>query len=125
MTSMRTEVLRLYRSLLRKARAWEALDPKDTPLERRYILTEAAEKFRAAKKVCPRRKPTLATNTALADTRDRIEITAYYNIPFPRPTTTFRLRRRSTAAERTLSSVPTSGPEKKALCCTIIALQLL
>ena len=75
----RSEVLRLYRSVLRRARTWEALDPMETSLERSYIVQEAGEQFRAAKGLAD-----AEAKTALADARDRIEIAAHYNIPFPR-----------------------------------------
>lgn len=43
--------LRLYRTILRLGRKWEALDPTATATERRFIQGEAKTLFRANKKV--------------------------------------------------------------------------
>ncbi|KAK1794730.1 hypothetical protein P4O66_009943, partial [Electrophorus voltai] len=50
----RTEVLSLYRRVLRVARSWQAQSalPRDTETERKYIVQEAHALFRQNQKEC-------------------------------------------------------------------------
>ncbi|MCL4120909.1 UNVERIFIED_CONTAM: hypothetical protein GTU68_029620 [Idotea baltica] len=50
-SSLRTEVLSLYRKILRTCARWEAKEPSQTPREKSYILAEVRELFRKNKHV--------------------------------------------------------------------------
>jgi hypothetical protein len=49
---LRKEVIRLYETLIKTSRSWQALKPENTQLERKYILDETRELFKINKHVC-------------------------------------------------------------------------
>lgn len=50
-SSLRSQVLNMYRKTLRLSKTWEAKDPHNTGEERKYILNEAKTLFRRNKNV--------------------------------------------------------------------------
>lgn len=46
---LRSQVLSLYRRILRLGHKWEAQDIRDTEVERKYIISEAQKLFRRNK----------------------------------------------------------------------------
>jgi len=80
-TSLRQEVLGLYKKCLRLSRVWEAKNPADTEKERKYILDEARTLFRANKNLVSEEE----IRKCLKEGYTRYEIASHYRIPYPRP----------------------------------------
>lgn len=81
MSSLRADVLRTYKSILRLGRTWQAKDPKDTAQERLYIETEAKRCFRENRDL----SSDVAIKKKLDEAYGRVEIARHYKIPYPRP----------------------------------------
>ena len=78
---LRTQVLSMYRQILRTARTWEAPNPAETAEHRDYIRNEAGQLFRRhAAETDPAR-----VRQYLAEAESRLEMTLHYGTPYPRP----------------------------------------
>uniref|UniRef100_A0A671RBW7 Complex 1 LYR protein domain-containing protein n=2 Tax=Sinocyclocheilus anshuiensis TaxID=1608454 RepID=A0A671RBW7_9TELE len=80
----RSDVLSLYRRVLRIARSWTAQSalPHDTDNERKYIAQEARTLFRQNQQITDPESIKRCTEECEA----RIEIGLHYRNPYPRPT---------------------------------------
>uniref|UniRef100_A0A8C2A6M3 LYR motif containing 1 n=2 Tax=Cyprinus carpio TaxID=7962 RepID=A0A8C2A6M3_CYPCA len=80
----RSDVLSLYRRVLRIARSWTAQSalPHDTDTERKYIAQEARTLFRQNQQITDPESIKRCTEECEA----RIEIGLHYRNPYPRPT---------------------------------------
>lgn len=82
MSSRKSEVLRLYREILRLGQKWEGKGSSaDRESERRYILNEARVGFRENKNL----SSDVEIKTKLDEVRKRIDVAKHYGIPYPRP----------------------------------------
>ncbi|XP_051543402.1 LYR motif containing protein 1-like [Myxocyprinus asiaticus] len=79
----RSDVLSLYRRVLRIARSWQAQSGllQDTDIERKYITQEARTLFRQNEKITEPESIKRCTEECEA----RIEIGMHYRNPYPRP----------------------------------------
>jgi len=81
MSSLRGEVVRLYKEILRLSRRWEATDVRETKVERNYIRDEARLLFRQnAGLTC---EADIRERVAEAETR--LTMATHYGNPYPRP----------------------------------------
>ncbi|XP_059381216.1 LYR motif containing protein 1 [Carassius carassius] len=80
----RSDVLSLYRRVLRIARSWTAQSalPHDTDTERKYIVQEARTLFRQNQQIT---EPE-SIKRCIEECEARIEIGLHYRNPYPRPT---------------------------------------
>ncbi|XP_052452631.1 LYR motif containing protein 1 [Carassius gibelio] len=80
----RSDVLSLYRRVLRIARSWTAQSalPHDTDTERKYITQEARSLFRQNQQIT---EPE-SIKRCIEECEARIEIGLHYRNPYPRPT---------------------------------------
>ena len=80
-TPLRSQVLSIYRRILRAARTWEAAEPAETAEQRAYIRAEAGHLFRrhAAEPDSERARQ------YLAEAESRLELALHYGTPYPRP----------------------------------------
>lgn len=81
MSSLRLDVLRMYKSILRLGRTWEAKDASNTAAERTYIETEAKRCFREHQFISSE----VEIKKKLDEAYGRVEIARHYKIPYPRP----------------------------------------
>jgi len=79
--SLRPAVLRLYRTLLKTARGWQAKDPLNTAEEAAYIRAETRRVFRSNSHLT-RRDEVLR---CIGEAEARLEIALHYGNPYPRP----------------------------------------
>jgi len=81
MSSLRGEVIRLYKEILRLSRRWEASDVRETKVERNYIRDEARLLFRQnAGLTC---ETDIRERVTEAETR--LTMATHYGNPYPRP----------------------------------------
>uniref|UniRef100_A0A183CME5 Complex1_LYR_dom domain-containing protein n=1 Tax=Globodera pallida TaxID=36090 RepID=A0A183CME5_GLOPA len=105
----RSEILRLYRRIIRLSRDWIAQEPSNTNKERQYIREEAQKGFKAHKSETDPEK----IRDLSKEAEKRVEIACHYQIPYDRPSylppsTSFDVDPRSkTAKQRTLHRSPT------------------
>ncbi|XP_043082103.1 LYR motif containing protein 1 isoform X1 [Puntigrus tetrazona] len=80
----RSDVLSLYRTVLRLARSWTARSalPHDTDAERKYIAQEARTLFRQNQQITDPE----SIKRCIEECEARIEIGLHYRNPYPRPT---------------------------------------
>ncbi|XP_051969646.1 LYR motif containing protein 1 [Xyrauchen texanus] len=80
----RSDVLSLYRRVLRIARSWQAQSGllQDTDTERKYITQEARTLFRQNQQMT---EPE-SIQRCIEECEARIEIGLHYRNPYPRPT---------------------------------------
>ncbi len=78
--SVRTEVLSMYRRLLRLGRTWQASDPVNTKTERNYIVEESSRLFRANMNASER-----DAVEHLREAEARLAMAQHYRNPYPRP----------------------------------------
>ncbi|XP_067234224.1 LYR motif containing protein 1 [Chanodichthys erythropterus] len=80
----RSEVLSLYRRVLRIARSWKAQSalPQDTDTERKYIAQEARTLFKQNQQITDPE----SIQRCIEECEARIEIGLHYRNPYPRPT---------------------------------------
>ncbi|ROT69686.1 putative LYR motif-containing protein 1 [Penaeus vannamei] len=78
---LRSQVLSLYRRVLRLARTWEAQDVRDTELERKYITDEAQKLFRRNQDIIGEEN----IRQHIVEGESRLEIGLHYKSPYPRP----------------------------------------
>ena len=81
MSSRKSQVIQLYREILRLAKTWEAKVPSETALEKDFIRSEARLMFRANKNISSDQE----VDKKLEEGRNRLEIARHYRIPYPRP----------------------------------------
>ncbi|KAF0852952.1 mitochondrial Complex1_LYR family protein [Andalucia godoyi] len=74
MRSLRSQVLSLYRQILRTGQSWPSV------AEQMYIAKEAQTSFRASKSV----SDASAISKLLSDAQQRLEIGVHYKNPYPR-----------------------------------------
>ncbi|XP_028395108.1 LYR motif containing protein 1-like, partial [Dendronephthya gigantea] len=79
----KTEVLAVYRRILRVARSWKASSGllKDTLEERSYIVSECRDLFRKNSKVTSDEE----IGRCLEEAKSRLELAMHYGNPYPRP----------------------------------------
>ncbi|KAI7792318.1 LYR motif containing protein 1 [Triplophysa rosa] len=79
----RSDVLSLYRRVLRIARSWQAQSalPQDTDTERKYIAQEARTLFRQNQQITDPE----SVKRCIEECEARIEIGLHYRNPYPRP----------------------------------------
>ncbi|XP_043188465.1 LYR motif containing protein 1-like [Amphibalanus amphitrite] len=78
---LRTQVLSMYRQILRAARTWQAADPSETAEHRAYIRAEAGQLFRRhSGETDPKR-----VRQYLTEAESRLELALHYGTPYPRP----------------------------------------
>ena len=75
----RSEILGLYRKILRHSQTWEARDSRKTQEEREYIREEAMTLFRRNRSIAPEVVP-----HKLFEAETRMELALHYRIPYPR-----------------------------------------
>ena len=80
-SSLRSQVLSLYRTILRLSRTWQAKQSSETGQERQYIVNEARRSFRLNRDLTSES----AIQKALVEGRARVEVARHYRIPYPRP----------------------------------------
>jgi len=81
MSSLRGEVVRLYKEILRLSRRWEATDIRETKVERNYIRDEARLLFRQnAGLTCD-----TDIRERVAEAETRLTMATHYGNPYPRP----------------------------------------
>lgn len=81
MSSLRGEVVKLYRDILRVGRRWEAAERNETKVERNYIIEEARLLFRQnAGLTCE-----ADIRERLAEGETRLTMAVHYGNPYPRP----------------------------------------
>ncbi|XP_073686444.1 LYR motif containing protein 1 [Garra rufa] len=80
----RSDVLSLYRRVLRIARTWKAQSalPHDTDVERKCIAQEARTLFRQNQQITDPE----SIKRCIEECEARIEIGLHYRNPYPRPT---------------------------------------
>ncbi|KAL3120349.1 hypothetical protein niasHT_009244 [Heterodera trifolii] len=107
----RSEVLRLYRRIIRLSKDWVAQEPTNTNEQQKYIREEAQKGFKAHKN----EKDPEKISELLKEAEKRVEIACHYQIPYDRP---FYLPPRSSfdvdsssksAKQRTLHRSPISS----------------
>lgn len=79
--ALRSQVLNLYKRLLRLSRTWESQIPSETKVERNYIAEETQNLFKANKNI---QEP----NEILEHVREaeaRLTMAVHYRNPYPRP----------------------------------------
>ncbi|KAI8479175.1 PREDICTED: LYR motif-containing protein 1-like [Branchiostoma belcheri] len=83
MASLRTEVLSIYRTILRTARTWKSLsgNQQETQEEAKYIREEARALFKKNKHLTDKEEIRLCIREA----ETRLELAHHYGIPYPRP----------------------------------------
>ena len=81
MSSRKSQVIQLYREILRLAKTWEAKVPSETAQEKDFIRSEARLMFRANKNISSDQE----IDKKLEEGRNRLEIARHYRIPYPRP----------------------------------------
>jgi len=75
-----SNVLSMYRRLMRLSRTWEAVEPVNTKTERNYIADETQRLFRVNRSA--------GEKTALEHVREaeaRLAMATHYRNPYPRP----------------------------------------
>uniref|UniRef100_A0AC34PX68 Complex 1 LYR protein domain-containing protein n=1 Tax=Panagrolaimus sp. JU765 TaxID=591449 RepID=A0AC34PX68_9BILA len=77
----RQQVLALYRKIIKIGKTWEATNPAETEIERKYILETTREKFRQNKS----EKDPEEILKFLNETEKRILIAQHYKNPYERP----------------------------------------
>ncbi|XP_056593974.1 LYR motif containing protein 1 [Triplophysa dalaica] len=79
----RSDVLSLYRRVLRIARSWQSQSalPQDTDTERKYIVQEARTLFRQNLKITDPE----SVKRYIEECDARIEIGLHYRNPYPKP----------------------------------------
>jgi len=80
MTGKRSQVIELYKNILRLAKTWEAKVPSETAREQEFIRSEARYLFRLNKDINE-----AEVEKKLEEGRTRLEIARHYRIPYPRP----------------------------------------
>ncbi|KAI1307228.1 LYR motif-containing protein 1 [Halotydeus destructor] len=81
MSSLRSDVLRMYKSILRLSRTWESKNVNNTQSERMYIEKEAKRLFRENRNLTADTDVKKKLNEAYS----RVEIARHYGIAYPRP----------------------------------------
>lgn len=81
MAQLRSEVLQLYRRILRLGRTWESTNPHETVVERDYIRDEARELFRKNRFLSSEQ----AIRERLLEGETRLTMAEHYRNPYPRP----------------------------------------
>merc|ERR1719430_794379 len=79
--SLRREVLRLYKDILKVGRSWEAAERIETRVERDYIKEEARLLFRHNAGLTDE----AAIRERLAEGETRVTMALHYGNPYPRP----------------------------------------
>ena len=77
----RSEVLQIYRKILRLSRTWVAKDPNQTKIERNYIVEETTRLFKLNKSLT---SPS-DINERLREAEARLAMAEHYRNPYPRP----------------------------------------
>ncbi|XP_023239387.1 LYR motif-containing protein 1-like [Centruroides sculpturatus] len=83
MSSLRQEVLKTYKQILRAGKTWRwpSGQVDQTEAQRKYIISEAKELFRRNKYVSDES----AIKQHLMEARARLEMALHYKNPYPRP----------------------------------------
>jgi hypothetical protein len=81
MASLRSEVLTLYRRVLRISRTWSSKDPCDTQTDRKYICREARTLIERNRHL----KSDEEIRLRIQEAEARIGIAVHYSNPYPRP----------------------------------------
>lgn len=92
MAQLRSEVLHLYKRILRVGNAWEATNPHETVVEREYILDETKTLFRKNRFL----NIEAEVKERLLEAETRLTMAEHYRNPYPRPV---NLPRRSFARQ--------------------------
>ncbi|XP_059091890.1 LYR motif containing protein 1-like [Tigriopus californicus] len=79
--ALRSQVIQLYRQLLRLGYQWQAQSPSNTPTERQYILSETQRLFRANQSLT---NPQLISEH-IREAEARATMAVHYRNPYPRP----------------------------------------
>lgn len=79
--ALRSQVLQLYRQLLRLGYQWQAQTPSNTPTERQYIISETRRLFRANQSVTDPR----LISEHIREAEARATMASHYRNPYPRP----------------------------------------
>ncbi|XP_043082104.1 LYR motif containing protein 1 isoform X2 [Puntigrus tetrazona] len=108
----RSDVLSLYRTVLRLARSWTARSalPHDTDAERKYIAQEARTLFRQNQQITDPE----SIKRCIEECEARIEIGLHYRNPYPRP---------ETKKTRSLQETSFHRCSTKALWCVLLSLE--
>ena len=79
--SLRSEVLRIYRQLLRTAADWSSTVQQQTQTEQQYIRTETKTQFTNNKHLTD----SIQIQERISEAKLRLALAQHYNNPFPRP----------------------------------------
>ncbi len=78
---LRSQVLGLYRRLMRLGRTWQAVEEHNTQTERQYIIEESRRLFKENKNV--KKEEEVAEHVREAEAR--MTMAEHYRNPYPRP----------------------------------------
>ncbi|XP_076029166.1 LYR motif-containing protein 1-like [Oratosquilla oratoria] len=79
--NLRSQVLSLYKKILRTGKSWQAMNPADTFAESEYVLNEAKLIFRANKNISGEQN----IKQHIQEGEARLEMGIHYGTPYPRP----------------------------------------
>merc|ERR1719189_2615971 len=80
-SEMRSQVVKLYRTLVKLSKTWTATNPVQTGVERNYIQDETRRLFKANKDL----KQSHEINEAIREAEARLYMAQHYKNPYPRP----------------------------------------